>query len=362
KALLGRPRPRLRTGISCSAVTSSASREARCRRTAALVRPKRSASCRAVIGPCAEIASIRRSRVSRTSGLRGGRSTAAAGRSTTSAMTSPSVPVRPGQSILQPSACVKPTWARRGWMTRITAPPGAAGSMPHPALPFNTVFNYPGFVPDARERRAGVQRDDRSHADHIRAARSDGQLCPKGESFQRDMNYIPTRITREGEEGYPVEAGRYRLAVARACPWANRAVIDRRLLGLEDALSMAMAGPTHDKRSWTFDLDEGGRDPVLGIERLQEAYFRRFPDYDRGITVPAVVDTRDGAVVTNDFQQMTLDLITEWTEHHREGAPDLYPRAQRAEIDALNRWMLHAVNNGVYKTGFAGSQAAYEKE
>ena len=189
-----------------------------------------------------------------------------------------------------------------------------------------------------------------------------GSYVQKGESFQRNMNYIPTRITREGEEGYPVEAGRYRLAVARACPWANRAVIDRRLLGLEDALSMAMAGPTHDKRSWTFDLDEGGRDPVLGIERLQEAYFRRFPDYDRGITVPAVVDTRDGAVVTNDFQQMTLDLITEWTEHHREGAPDLYPRAQRAEIDALNRWMLHAVNNGVYKTGFAGSQAAYEKE
>jgi putative glutathione S-transferase len=103
--------------------------------------------------------------------------------------------------------------------------------------------------------------------------------------FKRDMNYITTRITADGRDGYPVEPGRYRLAVSRACPWANRAVIVRRLLGLEDALSMAIAGPTHDQRSWTFDLDPGGRDPVLGIERLQEAFFARFPGYERGITV-----------------------------------------------------------------------------
>ena len=189
-----------------------------------------------------------------------------------------------------------------------------------------------------------------------------GSYVAKGKPFDRDMNYIPTRITRDGQDGYAVEAGRYRLAVSRACPWANRTVIDRRLLGLEDAISMALAGPTHDKRSWTFDLDEGGKDPVLGIERLQDAYFARFPDYARGITVPALVDTHDGAVVTNDFQQMTLDFITEWGEHQREGAPDLYPAEQRAEIDALNKWMLHAVNNGVYKVGFAGSQESYEKE
>src|SRR5699024_741792 len=87
-------------------------------------------------------------------------------------------------------------------------------------------------------------------------------------SYSRDMRYISTRITAEGADGYPVEAGRYRLVVARACPWANRAVIVRRLLGLEDAISMGMCGPTHDERSWTFDLDPGGVDPVLGIERL----------------------------------------------------------------------------------------------
>ncbi|MGY5764416.1 glutathione S-transferase family protein [Brachybacterium sp. DNPG3] len=189
-----------------------------------------------------------------------------------------------------------------------------------------------------------------------------GSYVSKGKPFARDMTYIDDRVTRDGRDGWPVEAGRYRLAVSRACPWANRTIISRRLLGLEDALSMAVAGPTHDRRSWTFDLDEGGKDPVLGIERLQEAYFARFPDYPRGITVPAIVDVPTGAVVTNDFQRITLDLATEWSDHHREGAPDLYPEARREEIDELNRWMLHRVNNGVYKVGFAGTQADYERE
>ena len=189
-----------------------------------------------------------------------------------------------------------------------------------------------------------------------------GAYVSDGKAFDRDMNYIDDRITRDGRDGWPVEAGRYRLIAARACPWANRTLISRRLLGLEEVLSVGLPGPTHDKRSWTFDLDEGGVDPVLGYERLQEAYFARFPDYPRGITVPAVVDQPSRAVVTNDFQQITLDFATEWSEHHREGAPDLYPEAQRDEIDALNKWMLHRVNNGVYKVGFAGSQESYEKE
>src|SRR5574337_1165446 len=102
-------------------------------------------------------------------------------------------------------------------------------------------------------------------------------------SYERDTRYLTTRITADGREGFPVEAGRYRLVVARACPWANRTIIVRRLLGLEDALSMGVCGPTHDKRSWTFDLDPDGRDPVLGIPRLQDAFLRRDPDYPRGI-------------------------------------------------------------------------------
>src|SRR3954466_1867897 len=180
-------------------------------------------------------------------------------------------------------------------------------------------------------------------------------------SFKRDTNYITTRITADGREGFPVEGGRYRVVIARACPWANRAIIVRRLLGLEDALSMGICGPTHDERSWTFDLDPGGRDPVLGIERLQEAFLARFPDYDKGITVPAIVDVPTGQVVTNDFAQITIDLSTEWTAYHRPGAPQLYPEPLRDEIDRVDEVVFADVNNGVYRCGFASSQEAYDK-
>jgi putative glutathione S-transferase len=180
-------------------------------------------------------------------------------------------------------------------------------------------------------------------------------------AYERDMRYLNARITADGREGWPVEAGRYRLAAARACPWANRAVIVRRLLGLEDALSLAMAGPTHDARSWSFDLDPGGRDPVLGIERLAEAYEKAVPGYDRGVTVPAIVDVPSGAVVTSDFAQITLDLESEWTALHRPGAPDLYPEDRRSEIDEVAERVFRDVNNAVYEAGFARSQRVYEE-
>ena len=182
-----------------------------------------------------------------------------------------------------------------------------------------------------------------------------------GLDFNRDTNYIEDRITRDGRDGWPVEAGRYRLVAARACPWANRTTIVRRLLGLEGVISLGLPGPTHDKNSWTFDLDPDGLDPVLGIERLQQAFFARFPDYPRGITVPAIIDVASGKVVTNNYPQITLDFETEWTEHHRAGAPDLYPEALRAEIDEVANLIFHDVNNGVYKCGFAGSQKSYER-
>ncbi|RYV52543.1 glutathione S-transferase family protein [Pengzhenrongella frigida] len=188
-----------------------------------------------------------------------------------------------------------------------------------------------------------------------------GAYVTAGESFTRDMNYLTTRITRDGAQGYPVEAGRYRLVVSRACPWAHRAIIVRRLLGLEQALPMGICGPTHDRRSWTFDLDPGGVDPVLGIARLQDAYFARVPGYERGITVPAIVEVSTGQVVTNDYAQLTLDLDVEWAAHHRAGAPDLYPEHLRGEIDEVALAIFRDVNNGVYRCGFAGSQEAYER-
>ena len=180
-------------------------------------------------------------------------------------------------------------------------------------------------------------------------------------AFVRDADYIADRITADGRDGWPVEAGRYRLVVARACPWANRAIIVRRLLGLEGVLSMAVAGPTHDERSWQFDLDPGGVDPVLGIERLKDAFEARFPGYPKGITVPAIVDVPSGQVVTNDYPQITLDLSGEWTALHREGAPDLYPEAHRDEIDEVMELVYRDVNNGVYAAGFASAQDAYQR-
>ena len=179
-------------------------------------------------------------------------------------------------------------------------------------------------------------------------------------AFERDTDYITDRITDDPAGQWPVEAGRYRLAAAAACPWANRTTIVRRLLGLEDAMSLAFAGPTHDERSWQFDLDEGGVDPVLGIERIQDAYLERFPDYSKGITVPAIVDVPTGVVVTNDFAQITLDFSTQWTAHHRAGAPELYPDHLRDEIDEVAELIYHDLNNGVYRTGFASGQAAYD--
>jgi putative glutathione S-transferase len=179
--------------------------------------------------------------------------------------------------------------------------------------------------------------------------------------FRRDTDYVQDRIAAAPGSTWPVESGRYRLVVSRACPWANRAVIVRRLLGLEAALSMGICGPTHDERSWTFDLDPGGRDPVLGYERLQEAFLARDPHYAKGITVPAIVDIPTRSLVTNDYPQMTLDLSTQWTAYHREGAPELYPEALREEMDTVMHGVFTEVNNGVYRCGFAGSQKAYDE-
>lgn len=210
-------------------------------------------------------------------------------------------------------------------------------------------------------RTAGTVDDMVDDANTSSPTQDQGTYLVEGGSFERDQHYLDGRITADGSSEWPVEAERYRLVVARACPWANRAIIVRRLLGLEDALSMGVCGPTHDSDSWTFDLDPGGVDPVLGIPRLKDAFERAVPGYPRGITVPAIVDVPSGGVVTNDFRQITIDMSTEWTAFHREGAPQLYPEHLRDEIDEVAALVFSDVNNGVYQCGFAGSQEAYEQ-
>ena len=162
-------------------------------------------------------------------------------------------------------------------------------------------------------------------------------------------------------ERVPAEPDRYHLVVSLACPWAHRSVIVRRLLGLEGVISLGVVDPIRDERGWRFTLDPEGRDPVTGLEFLSEAYLATDPDFAGRFTVPALIDTRTGHVATNDYPQITLDLSTEWRRYHREGAPDLYPEALRAEIDEVSDGVFRDVNQGVYKCGFAQSQAAYEE-
>ncbi len=189
--------------------------------------------------------------------------------------------------------------------------------------------------------------------------------------WKRQANHFTGRISRDStsapgegpdsEGRWPVEAGRYRLVVCLACPWAHRALVVRGLLGLQDAISLAVVDPIREEPGWRFWLDEGHRDPVLGIEHLSEAYLATDPTFEGRVTVPCVVDTLTGHVVTNDYPQITLDLSTEWVEHHRPGAPDLWPEDLREQMQPLIDSIYADVNNGVYRCGFATEQAAYDE-
>ncbi|SJM69823.1 glutathione S-transferase C-terminal domain-containing protein [Gulosibacter sp. 10] len=193
------------------------------------------------------------------------------------------------------------------------------------------------------------------------------------DEFRRDANYIDDRVVADPDAfdpattasgrglPWPVEPGRYRLVGARACPFAHRAIIVRRLTGLEDALSLGLCGPTHDWKSWTFDLYEDSIDPVLGVGRLRDCFLRRFPEYDKGITVPTLVDIGTKQAVTNDFTSLVADLATEWRSLHWAGAPDLYPEPLRPQIDAMIDRIAGPINFGVYACGLADDQDAHER-
>jgi putative glutathione S-transferase len=191
-------------------------------------------------------------------------------------------------------------------------------------------------------------------------AQFSAETSTRGE-WVRQSNRFTDRVLADGSSGWSPEAGRYRLVVSLACPWAHRSVIVRRLLGLEDVVSLGIVDPLRDERGWRFTLDPEGKDPVTGLSFLSEAYLATDPEFSGRCTVPALIDTRTGRVVTNDYPQITLDLSTQWTAFHREGAPQLYPEHLRAEIDEINELVYADVNNGVYRCGFATSQEAYEQ-
>jgi putative glutathione S-transferase len=192
----------------------------------------------------------------------------------------------------------------------------------------------------------------------ITAPQSPTETNAQGE-FVRQEYTIRGRITADGSSGFKAEAGRYHLYVSLACPWAQRALIVRRLLGLEDVISVAVVNPIRDERGWAFT--NGFSDPVNGFTFLSEAYHATDPNYSGRYTVPCIWDRKTGRLVSNNFPDITIDFETQFAAFHKPGAPDLYPEHLRAEIDAVNAVIYEDVNNGVYKCGFATTQAAYEE-
>jgi len=197
--------------------------------------------------------------------------------------------------------------------------------------------------------------------DVVGAAQFPAETSNEG-AFVRQQYRFRDRITADGSSGFRAEAGRYHLYVSLACPWAHRTVIVRRLLGLEDTISMSVVDPVRDERGWAFREGRGhGVDPVCGFAYLSEPYLRSDPAFTGRVTVPCIWDRATERVVTNNYPDITIDFETQFTSFHRAGAPDLYPVAHRAEIDEVNQLVYEDVNNGVYRAGFAAVQAAYEE-
>jgi len=164
-----------------------------------------------------------------------------------------------------------------------------------------------------------------------------------------------------GEGGFPAEAGRYRLYVSLACPWAHRALIFRKLKGLESIVGLSVVNWLMGEEGWTFAEGQGVvPDPVLGARRLAELYVVSRSGYTGRVTVPVLFDVKTRRIVNNE----SADIIRMFNSAFDAlgAAPgDYYPPDLRDEIDALNASVYARVNNGVYRAGFAGEQAAYEE-
>lgn len=188
-----------------------------------------------------------------------------------------------------------------------------------------------------------------------------------GGRFERQASLFRNWVTPDGapgpsgEGGFPAEAGRYCLYVSLACPWAHRTLIARELKGLQDLIEVIVVDPRMGAEGWVFgDFPGATPDSVNGAARLYEVYLKARPGVTTRVTVPILWDKARETIVSNESAEI-IRMMNSAFEGLTGGAADLYPAPLREEIEALNARIYERVNNGVYRAGFATSQAAYEE-
>lgn len=154
---------------------------------------------------------------------------------------------------------------------------------------------------------------------------------------------------------YPPAAQRYSLIVSYGCPWAHRTLIARALKGLEDAIALIWVEPSPERGGWVFTT------PFRGCQTLAELYRQAYPDYRGRATIPVLWDRQQATLVNNESADIIRLLNGAWQEFATQAQVDLYPEPLRAAIDSCSDRLYHTVNNGVYRCGFAQTQAAYDQ-
>lgn len=184
---------------------------------------------------------------------------------------------------------------------------------------------------------------------------------PKDEEgrFVRQKTTFRGRITADGSSGHPAEAGRYHLYISWACPWAHRTAILRTVKGLEEAISLSSVEPYMGKDGWTFSAEGEFADPLFGESHLRDIYVRADPDATGRVTTPVLWDKETGEIVNNESREIIRMLDHEFEE--LASGPDFCPPDLEDEIERVLDEIYEPVNNGVYRAGFATTQAAYEE-
>jgi len=189
------------------------------------------------------------------------------------------------------------------------------------------------------------------------------ETSARGE-FARIDSAFRDRITADGSSGYRAEAGRYHLYVAWNCPWAHRVLIFLALKKLEKAFTVAHAIPGLREQGWTFERNaefpDCTPDEVNGFHYLHQAYAAASPRYTGKVTVPTLWDKKTRRIVNNESSEIIRMLNSEFKGTAGDDT-DYYPPALRGEIDRINDFVYQKINNGVYRCGFAKSQAAYDQ-